>query len=240
MQPVHGGSHPLEEPRSNAGHPWGAIGVAGVSELGVNGTFAGLVAGRMNPGERAEALIHGLGVICILRQSTRQEGHRDLDLVDDIRLPVPRGRTCLKRAQEDVAAGVFGLSRAVSVEVGQVDDHGGSGDARGVHAEEKLEVQGCCSFIHDVEIVLKVRPGRSPAPVVDGESINAGSLGEGHVVGVVEIWGLIRNHVVGKDHGRRGGCATCMVMMMKGCMMRGGGHDSCQCGHHEATERRDH
>ena len=204
MQPIHAGAQTLEEPRRYSSHPWGAVAIAHVMELCVDSSLTGCVAGRVNPSEGTEALVRRHGVLCILREGAGQERDRDLDVIDDISLPVPRWRAGLKRAQEDIAIRVLCLSGTTSVEVGQIDNHGRIGNASGVHAEEELEAEVFGSGVHYVEIVLEVRPGGSPATVVDSEGVNTGILGKHHVGGVIEISRLVGDHVVGEDHWRSG------------------------------------
>ncbi len=229
MQPIHVGTHSLEEPRCHSCHPWCAIAVAHIGELCVNVALSRRVARWVDPSEGTETLVERLGIVCVFREGAGKEGNGRFDVVDDIRLPVPGRRTCLEGAEEDVAVCVLQLGRAIGVEVGEVDDHGSVGNASRVHAEEQLEVQLFGGLVHDAEIVFEVGPGGGPASVVDGKSVNAGGLGEHHVVGVIEVRGLEGDHEVGKDHRCGRCCATCMTWVMKGIMLAGACHHVREC-----------
>ena len=159
-------------------------------------------------------------------------------MIDDVRLPIPWGRASLKGAQEDITIMVLRLSRTTSIEVRQVHDHGRIGNASGVHAKEELEAEVFSSGVHDIEVVLEIRPGGSPATVVDSESVDAGVLREDHVSGVIEIGRLIGDHVVGEDHWRSGGSAFYIPMLMIGIVMRGTSPQCHQCRNEEAIEGR--
>lgn len=94
----------------------------------------------MDPSEGTEPLVKRLGIIRVFREGAWKERHWHFNLIDNVRLPVPGGRTGLEGAEKDVAVRVLQLRRAISVEVCEIDDHGSVGYAGSVHAEEQLEV----------------------------------------------------------------------------------------------------
>lgn len=236
MQPVHVGTHSLEEPRCHSRHPWCTVAVAHIGKLCVNVALSRWVAGRVDPSEWTETLVERLGVVRVFREGAGEEGHWQFDVIDDICLPVPGWRACLEGAEKDMAIRVLQLRGAIGVEVCEVDDHGSVGYAGSVHAEEQLEVQLLGSLVHDVEVIFEEWPGGSPASVVDGESVNAGCLGEHHVVGVIEVRRLEGDHEVGKDHGCGLGRARCVILVVEGIMLTGACHQACECGEKETVE----
>ena len=158
----------------------------------------------MHPGKRAKTVVCSGCVLWIFGNCAWEEGDGNFDIVDDIRLPVPRRCIRLEGAEEDVTLVILHLCRASGVEVGEIDNHGCVRDAGGVHAEEELEAHFLGLLVESIEVRSEERPAGVGASIVNGESVDAGSTGEVNVVAIVEVGRLERDHVVGEDKGGRG------------------------------------
>lgn len=133
-----------------------------------------------------------------MAEGAREEGDGHFDLVDNVGLPVPAGRVDLEGAKEDVASRIFGLRRAVGVEVGDVDNLVDIVHAGSVDGNEDLESHLRGGFVKVVESDGEVG---GIVRVVNGKGVQASALGQADVGGVVHVWGWKLDHVVGEDHG---------------------------------------
>lgn len=94
----------------------------------------------MDPGEGSCAAVGKRGLVCaVLAEGAGEEGDGDIDLVNDIGLPVPGWGIDFEGAEEDVAGCVFSLGRAVGVEICDIDDLGHVVHGGGVDGQEELE-----------------------------------------------------------------------------------------------------
>ena len=221
VQPVQVRIHALEEPRRDACHPGPAGDFTFVGEVPVDGCFLLGIGSRMDPGEVPRAHVCGGDGLGGLRDITRHEHYRGINLIENILLPIERRRTGGEGAKEDFAIHPE-LSRMVGVGVGDVDHHMGITHDGGVVRHEELELLRCSVRVESVEEAGELHPVDAPAAIVDGEGIDAGSFGKGDVVGVAAIRGLKGDHIVCEDQrvgvaARRSFVMAVMLMHVMSC-----------------------
>ena len=119
-------------------------------------------------------------------------------MVEDVGSPVPGGVGGLEGAEEGLVVNAE-LGGVRGVGVCEVDDHGAGSNAGEIKVEEEFEVESgglCVECFKEARELVKIG---IPATIVEGEGIDTSVLSERDVSGVVPVFGLFNEQVVGKD-----------------------------------------